>query len=61
MDDGTEEDTLVDNVRQVFEHGKTQLGLDEVDYVVPSVSHQDVSFIKEKRQKKTEFQRSTYA
>jgi hypothetical protein len=59
--DGTDEDTFVNIVRQVFARfrkhkiivnpKKTQLGLEEVEYVSHLVSHKGISFTKEKRQK----------
>ncbi len=57
--DGADEDTFVNNVRQVFARfrkhkiivnpKKTQLGLEEVEYVGHLVSHKGISFTKEKR------------
>ena len=59
--DSADEDTFVNNVRQVFARfrklkiivnpKKTQLGLEEVEYVGHLVSHKGISFTKEKRQK----------
>jgi hypothetical protein len=55
--DGADEDTFVNNVRQVFARfrkhkiivnpKKTQLGLEEVEYVGHLVSHKGISFTKE--------------
>ena len=65
--DGADEDTFVNNVRQVFARfrkhkiivnpKKTQLGLEEVEYVSHLVSHKGISFTKEKRQKIQNFER----
>ena len=65
--DGADEDTFVNNVRQGFawfrKHKiitnpkKTQLGLEEVEYVGHLVSHKGISFTKEKRQKIQIFER----
>ena len=65
--DGADEDTFVNNVRQVFARfrkhkiivnpKKTQLGLEEVEYVGHLVSHKGISFTKEKRQKIMNFER----
>jgi hypothetical protein len=65
--DGADEDTFVNNVRQVFARfrkhkiivnpKKTQLGLEEVEYVGHLVSHKGISFTKEKRQKIQNFER----
>jgi hypothetical protein len=61
--DGADEDTFVNNVRQVFARfrkhkivvnpKKTQLGLEEIEYV----GHKGISFTKEKRQKIMNFER----
>ena len=65
--DGADEDTFVNNVRQVFARfrkhkiivnpKKTRLGLEKVEYVGRLVSHKGVSFTKEKRQKIQNFER----
>jgi hypothetical protein len=65
--DGADEDTFVNNVRQVFARfrkhkiivnpKKTQLGLEEVEHVGHLVSHKAISFTKEKRQKIMNFER----
>ena len=65
--DSTDEDTFVNNVRQVFARfrkpkivvnpKKTQLALEEVEYVSHLESHNDISFIKQKRQKIMNFER----
>jgi hypothetical protein len=65
--DGADEDTFVNNVRQVFARfrkhkiivnpKKTQLGLEEIEYVGHLVSHKGISFTKEKRQKIHDFER----
>ena len=64
-----DEDTFVNNVRQVFSRfrkhkiivnpKKTELGLEEVEYIGHLVSHKGVSFTKEKRQKIQDFCDST--
>jgi len=65
--DSTDEDTFVNNVRQVFARfrkpkivvnpKKTQLALEEVEYVGHLESHNDISFTKQKRQKIMNFER----
>jgi len=64
--DGADEDTLVNNVRQVFDRfqnhnmivnpKKTKLGLEEVEHVGHLVSHEGIFFTKEKRQKINDFE-----
>jgi len=64
--DGADEDTFVNNVRQVFARfrkhkiivnpTKTQLGLEEVEFVGHLLSHEGISFTKEKRQKIMNFE-----
>ena len=64
--DGADEDTFVNNVRQVFSRfrrhkivvnpKKIELGLEEVEYVGHFVSHKGISFTEEKRQKITNFE-----
>ncbi len=65
--DGADEDTFVNSVRQVFARfrkhkiivnpKKTQLDLEEVEYVGHLVSHKGISFTKEKGQKIQNFER----
>jgi len=64
--DGADEDTFVNHVRQVFSRfrkhkivvnpKKTELGLEEVEYVGHLVSHKGISFTKETRQKIMNFE-----
>ena len=64
--DGADEDSFVNNVRQVFARfrkhkmivnpKKTQLGLEEVEFVGHLLSHKGLSFTKEKRQKIQNFE-----